>query len=266
MPSFPCLPSRSGPGQPCRRNARTRSWAASCSLASGSPAIRSHGGDGLGPVFNERSCLGCHHQGGPGGGAGADHNIEIVTATSDDVPDFGAFYSFGMSFGAGGFQYRFASNSNQDATRRRPERLNLANLVQVHAGFRDVPSVVLHRFGPDAGYRRWRETVPGRHGEIIVRPSQRNATPPFGIGLIVGFPDAAIEAAARRKFAGWPQVKGRVSRLPDGRVGRFGWKANGYPRRVCPIGGVRRVGSRGPRPEPGQRPEESRRSWPQASI
>src|SRR6476661_1653559 len=38
---------------------------------------RSHGGDGLGPVYNERSCLGCHHQGGPGGGAGGEKNIEI---------------------------------------------------------------------------------------------------------------------------------------------------------------------------------------------
>src|SRR4029077_20858694 len=25
-------------------------------------------GDGLGPVFNARSCVECHHQGGPGGG------------------------------------------------------------------------------------------------------------------------------------------------------------------------------------------------------
>ncbi len=24
------------------------------------------GGDGLGPVYNETSCLACHHQGGPG--------------------------------------------------------------------------------------------------------------------------------------------------------------------------------------------------------
>ena len=29
---------------------------------------RSHGGDGLGPVFNESSCVSCHNQGGVGGG------------------------------------------------------------------------------------------------------------------------------------------------------------------------------------------------------
>ena len=29
---------------------------------------RSHGGDGLGPVFNDSSCVACHNQGGIGGG------------------------------------------------------------------------------------------------------------------------------------------------------------------------------------------------------
>src|SRR5947209_7647081 len=42
---------------------------------------RSRGGDGLGPVYNERSCLACHDQGGPGGGGAADKNIEIITGT-----------------------------------------------------------------------------------------------------------------------------------------------------------------------------------------
>ena len=47
---------------------------------------RSHGGDGLGPVYNERSCLACHDQGGPGGGGGADKNIEIITAKRREFP------------------------------------------------------------------------------------------------------------------------------------------------------------------------------------
>src|SRR5262249_3642625 len=58
-----------------------------------------------------------------------------------------------------------------------------------------------------------------------LRSSQRNPTPLFGVGLIDAIPDGAIEAAARRKHAGSPQVRGRVGRLADGRVGRFGWKA-----------------------------------------
>jgi CxxC motif-containing protein (DUF1111 family) len=42
--------------------------------------------------------------------------------------------------------------------------------------------------------------------------------------LIDQVPDAVIEAAAKRRHPSWPQVKGRVSRLADGRIGRFGWK------------------------------------------
>jgi CxxC motif-containing protein (DUF1111 family) len=182
---------------------------------------RSHGGDGLGPVFNERSCLGCHHQGGPGGAAGADKNIEIITAATDAFSAPGAFYSFGMSFGGSGFQYKFASNARP----ARPVLPNPADLAQIHAGFRETTSVVLHRFGPDADYRSWRERIPGQHGAIFIRPSQRNPTPLFGVGLIDAIPDEVIEAAARRRFAGWPQIKGRVSRLSDDRIGRFGWKA-----------------------------------------
>ena len=182
--------------------------------------IRSHGGDGLGPVYNERSCLGCHNQGGPGGGAGADKNIEIITPAGDTFPAAGAFYSFGMAFGGAGFQYKFASNAKPVP----PKAPNPADLAQIHAGFRDTPSVVLHRFGPDADYRAWREKIAGQHGAIFLRSSQRNPTPLFGVGLIDAIPDEVIEAAAKRRFAGWPQVKGRVSRLSDDRIGRFGWK------------------------------------------
>ncbi len=73
---------------------------------------RSHGGDGLGPVFNERSCVGCHHQGGPGGGGTADKNIEIITPVREGVPGVqnpGFFYAFSFNFGENGFEYRLGS-------------------------------------------------------------------------------------------------------------------------------------------------------------
>ena len=40
---------------------------------------RSHGGDGLGPVFNAQSCVACHNLGGTGGAGAVDKNIEIAT-------------------------------------------------------------------------------------------------------------------------------------------------------------------------------------------
>ena len=59
--------NREGPSPTPRR----RPWrrAGSSSARSWAPKDpRSHGGDGLGPVFNAQSCLDCHDQGGPGGG------------------------------------------------------------------------------------------------------------------------------------------------------------------------------------------------------
>ena len=182
---------------------------------------RSHGGDGLGPVYNERSCLACHNQGGPGGSAPADKNIDIVTASGDGIPANGFFYSFGMNFGGSGFQYRFG-NTGSPAENPAPRT---ADLIRIHPGFRDASSVLLHRFGPDVNYPSWRDSIPGQHGAIQVRLSQRNPSTLFGTGLIDTIPARVIEAGAKRKFSGSSAVKGRVSRLPDGRIGRFGWKA-----------------------------------------
>src|SRR5271157_3757488 len=42
---------------------------------------RSHGGDGLGPVYNDSSCVACHNLGGSGGGGSASKNVDIITAT-----------------------------------------------------------------------------------------------------------------------------------------------------------------------------------------
>jgi CxxC motif-containing protein (DUF1111 family) len=39
----------------------------------------SSGGDGLGPVYNATSCVACHHQGGPGGAGGLEHNVTTFT-------------------------------------------------------------------------------------------------------------------------------------------------------------------------------------------
>src|SRR5437016_11019351 len=41
---------------------------------------RSHAGDGLGPVFNARSCVACHHQGGVGGAGPKESNVTLVSA------------------------------------------------------------------------------------------------------------------------------------------------------------------------------------------
>ena len=42
---------------------------------------RTHGGDGLGPVFNDSSCVACHNLGGTGGAGSSGKNVDIITAT-----------------------------------------------------------------------------------------------------------------------------------------------------------------------------------------
>ncbi len=191
---------------------------------------RSHGGDGLGPVYNERSCVGCHHQGPSGAGGGsAGTNIEIITPApsagiSPGSPGF--YYAFSFGYGPDGFEYRIGEPPRGAAARRGAAATpNVGELVRIHPGFREAPSVVLHRYGNDPDYRVWREWVLGQHGNLSMKSSQRNPTPLFGLGLIDAIPDAAIEAVARRKHPGRPQVNGRFARLTDGGIGRFGWKA-----------------------------------------
>ena len=77
-------------------------------------------GDGLGPVFNARSCAECHHQGGVGGGGDLKFNFDLV----------------------------FSNPSNRAEQRY---------LSKIHPGFREgngefKSSTVLHRFGLDQAY------------------------------------------------------------------------------------------------------------------
>ena len=103
---------------------------------------RSRAGDGLGPVFNARSCVGCHHQGGPGGAAGLDRNIDIVTVSGDrPLSNFagGGSYSFSMSFGDAGFHYQIGNGEPARAKAKIPDPLSAidpAELALIHPGFR----------------------------------------------------------------------------------------------------------------------------------
>ena len=48
---------------------------------------RSHGGDGLGPLFNDTSCVACHNQGGPGGGGSEAKNVILMSAVRNLSPE-----------------------------------------------------------------------------------------------------------------------------------------------------------------------------------
>lgn len=287
---------------------------------------RSHGGDGLGPVFNDSSCVGCHNLGGPGGGGPASKNVDIVSAFRNDprqvqqqvaqpavpaVPFASQLLGQLLSGQAPTVVGRPALTPEQRKARQE-------EMAKIHPGLRTARGVVLHRFGTDAQYDDWKwklftpeavttpavptspasateptnvtsgnensgeatvqgvivldSTLPllnpitparstrspdivagqmmfglglsistpaGLHqarrtvhrgmavnrGNVLLTVSQRNATSLFGAGLIDSIPDEVIEAAAQRKHDGFEEVHGRVARLKDGTIGRFGWKA-----------------------------------------
>ncbi len=108
-------------------------------------------------------------------------------------------------------------------------------LRKVHPGLVAASSAAIHHFGVDPGYETWRRRLKTRlrsahsdgamgleicGGRVYI--SERNTPPLFGLGLIDALPDEILVATAEREP---PQVRGRVSRMTSGRIGRFGWKA-----------------------------------------
>jgi CxxC motif-containing protein (DUF1111 family) len=159
-----------------------------------------NGGDGLGPLYNEQSCVACHHLGGVGGAGEKERDVLLMTAVA--IP-----------------------NTAVSKDEQFPGRLE-----DLHPGFGIGASVVIHRHATDAaleqrlrGIQTYSEVdTDGR--TLALRKSSRNTPAIFGAGLIDSIPDEILLAAEGREFARFPEIKGRVSRLPDGRLGRFGWK------------------------------------------
>lgn len=323
---------------------------------------RSPAGDGLGPVFNDTSCVACHNLGGTGGGGPSAKNVELLVLGR--VADEEAL----TAERSGSIFEQFLESLRRFGKKKIANIISPAErekMARIHPGFRDGNSLVLHRFGTDPRYSSWRgeqrlgetavelekarsgpfEQVPASspsnaensdaddspppfddspHGRMrsavmdfirdgyrksiddpwlvvrgrtllwmaekvldlgrqvvtalssppgdelslfsslrdsipsngIVRRilvekqlgmignispfmgpedetenptilrlrSQRNPTALFGVGRIDSISDEVIEAAARNPHPGFMHVTGRVSRLKNGRIGRFGWK------------------------------------------
>ncbi|HEX3656051.1 MAG TPA: di-heme oxidoredictase family protein [Pirellulales bacterium] len=189
------------------------------------PASAPGQGDGLGPMFNDVSCVACHSLGGVGGAGPRDKNIRLLTVvppagphTATEQADFG----------------------------RRVARV----LPAFWTGTSLRSTVVLHHSSTDHDYATLRERllfgIPPLEGDrkaraikavssrkrlqspvksvkvdgIAFRSSERNTTPLFGLGLIDKIPSSALEAIATEQPKENPGVSGRVA--PGG--GRFGWR------------------------------------------
>lgn len=161
-------------------------------------------GDGLGPVFNARSCVACHFQGGVGGGGGNDQNVRAFEAMpTKAAPEVktGLVHKFAV-------QNRFLEGSE-----------SLRKLFPVIPGGLKIVGncqVLTRDLDP-------------------VRTESVNSTALFGAGWLDRISPKSITHQSLKKslatvgrelsgdFRGVPPGRYRV--LADGRVGKFGWKA-----------------------------------------
>ena len=87
------------------------------------------GGDGLGPLYNETSCVGCHNLGGTGGGGDSERNVRMLTALGASTRTF-----------TGGEVFQ-------------------GDLAALHPGFRNRASIVLHKHATTAEGRARLEKI-----------------------------------------------------------------------------------------------------------
>lgn len=173
-----------------------------------------NGGDGLGPVFNATSCVACHKQPGPGGAGGVEHNVTTFTVLDQ---------TRGTAQTREGVVHAHAVNCPPDTTYHVDSRLpNVARPT--------LPMLVSL-----PGIERSRIQFPAG-----VHLSQRNTPALYGANLIDALPDRVLIANERKQLLKWGLASsksetlpvGRALRLPDGRIGHFGWKAPAC-RRSC---------------------------------
>lgn len=169
-----------------------------------------NGGDGLGPVFNANSCLACHRQGGVGGSGPFETNVNVFTIR----PESGLL-SAGAKSRQGVIHTQAVSPDIQESFGHvHPTLTNFppfSNLAALHAG-----------------------GVRGFNFPRGINISQRKTPALFGAKLIDEIPDRDIIANERVERLKWGLETskergvvpvGRVLRMADGRIGRFGWKA-----------------------------------------
>jgi CxxC motif-containing protein (DUF1111 family) len=220
-------------------------------------------GDGLGPVYNERSCSACHNQGGIGGGGPGDKNVDVLSVRLPSITS---------------------------SARRQEFQQQLASL---HAGFQTptgvIPSITLHAHGTRKAYYQTRrvllemvvagddadaadtitaqvaellqQTDPARNESIRFQRTQRNTPALFGAGVLDQVSGRILETVRQRQSKKFPAVSGRIARISQlstatdlladnsrrggrradnvtRRVGRFGWRGqtptlNEFVRGAC---------------------------------
>ncbi len=188
----------------------------------------SRGGDGLGPVYNDSSCVACHGLGAPGGAGPESKNVVLVTLARNDCGPASSLdrllpvekgartavlhrYSTDQEYaswrsrvlGDAVKEPAAAPNANQDPAERRIQALQR----RMAAGSARQPA----RQNPQS-------SMTGATLDFV----ERNTPPLFGLGRL---DEVSAEVLLAMVESQPREVRGRVGRTRDGQVGRFGWKA-----------------------------------------
>ena len=185
-------------------------------------------GDGLGPIYNETSCIACHALGAPGGAGPASKNVVLVTSVSNGCgPPSGLDAIFPSLGGArSAVLHRYSTDPDYGSWRRRFFESEGKDQVKSPSRTREESIASRIRTVKDQAARDRRQSARFSPTQTIkgvtIDLTERNTPPLFGTGQIDEIPYAAIVATAASQP---PEVRGRIARTQDGRIGRFGWKA-----------------------------------------
>lgn len=200
--------------------------------------------DGLGPVFNERSCVACHDRGGVGGGGLNGKNVELIAVAvpKNLAPDIdvrnpilarvpgsspelavlrrraGMLHS-DLFAAAGTMLHTFGTDPRY--ARFREQLLNLPAVKPTPATKQPTTKVVAaHNDERNPEARRWPDDQPIRTielGDVTLLLTRRNSSAMFGSALIDTVTPDELEAVAAEQQRRGDGISGRV-------VGRFGWR------------------------------------------
>ncbi len=171
-------------------------------IAPGEPANR----DGLGPLFQARSCSACHPFDGRGAPPADGEPLtgllfRLGTPVADVLPVYG---------------HQLAPRAVPGVVEEGGVKISRR---PVRGRFADGDPWELEE--PTYAPLAWRQGDP----PADLRLSPRVAPAVFGLGLLERIKTEELEAGADADDRDGDGISGRVARLPDGRIGRFGWKA-----------------------------------------
>ena len=173
---------------------------------------------GIGPIFNNNSCISCHPR---------DGRAPFPTALNRRSGFFlrvsmpGEDPLTGAMIPVPGFGTQI---QNHAIIGHAPEASFAVNYTEIVETFEDGTKVVLRK----PHYRMENTYIPLPAGVLI---SPRIGPPVFGLGLLESVPDADIIAASDPDDHDGDGISGKVNWVWDAvsrskKIGRFGWKAN----------------------------------------